>query len=138
MRSKRDQALDAEILGREKKPRKKLTAKERSELLAIQGGTCCVSGCESTGPFHAEHSTPHVWRNEKPDQLMCVPCHKEKTQRDIKAIAKVKRIRRKAEGPAGKTKKIRSRGFPGHRKFNGTLVLRDALKRRDRDDDESS
>lgn len=74
-----------------------LTDRQWREMFEAQGGKCCVAGCESEGPFEAEHSTPNAFETGKPDQLMCVPCHKIKTRRDRKAIAKANRI-------SGKTK----------------------------------
>lgn len=69
-----------------------LTTREWSALLEKQNGKCCVEGCESTGPFHGEHSTPSAFVGGKPDQLMCVPCHKSKTRKDVAAIARAKRL----------------------------------------------
>lgn len=86
-----------------------LTKREWAELLLAQGGKCCVTGCESKGPFHGEHSTPNALRSGKPDQLMCEPCHKIKTRGDVREIARAKRLsgetlsqyeRRKRFGPA--------------------------------------
>lgn len=88
--------------------RKYLTPRELQALLTAQGGLCASWGCESTGPFEADHSTPHKWDDKKPDQLLCVPCHKAKTKRDVKAIAKVRRI---LKGPRKAIRKIKSRGF---------------------------
>lgn len=92
-----------------------LTQREYDELLERQGGTCCVPDCDETEGLIAEHSTPNALKPGKPDQLMCRACHKVKTLRDVKAIAKVKRLsgqtmsqheRRKKFGP-----KLRGRGF---------------------------
>lgn len=69
-----------------------LTKREWDALLQAQGGTCCVSGCENTGPFHGEHSTPNALRAGKPDQLMCIPCHRIKTKKDQREIARAKRL----------------------------------------------
>lgn len=69
-----------------------LTARERERLLDEQGGTCCVKGCEETEGLITEHSTPSALRYAKPDQLMCAPCHKIKTLREVKDIAKAKRL----------------------------------------------
>jgi hypothetical protein len=44
-------------------------------------------------------------------ELRCVPCAKEKTPADRKAIAKVARIRRRQAGQERPEQKIRSRGF---------------------------
>jgi 5-methylcytosine-specific restriction endonuclease McrA len=45
-------------------------------------------------------------------ELRCVPCAKEKTRKDRKAIAKTLRIRRRLAGNETPKQKIRSRGFP--------------------------
>lgn len=90
-----------------------LTKREWNALLEAQGGKCCVAGCESTGPFDGEHSTPATWTGGKPDQLMCRDCHKQKTRRDKAEIARTNRLngktlsqyeRRKRFGPALKSK----------------------------------
>jgi hypothetical protein len=108
--------------------RRHLTDTERREMLIRQLGLCCVPGCMSEGPFEEEHSTPHVWDDKKPDQLMCAPCHAVKTKRDIKAIAKAKRI---AEGrtqfdkrAAAGGSRIRGRGFDKSlsKKMNGEVI----------------
>lgn len=92
-----------------------LTAREYERLLERQGGVCCVSGCGAAANLIAEHSTPNALSSGKPDQLMCKPCHKIKTLRDVKAIAKTKRLngttmsqyeRRKMFGS-----RLRGRGF---------------------------
>lgn len=69
-----------------------LTARERERILTEQGGECCVPGCFETEGLIAEHSTPNAFRFAKPDQLMCRACHKVKTLRDVKNIAKAKRL----------------------------------------------
>jgi hypothetical protein len=101
--------------------RARLTPRERAALLQRQGG-CCVSwGCTETRGLIEEHSTPFTWTGEKADQLMCVACHKAKTRRDIKAIAKVKRLQR---GRKPTKRPIKSRGFDKtrSRKMNGEVV----------------
>ena len=89
--------------------RRRLGKIERATIFARQGG-CCVSCSETVGLIE-EHSVVFVWTGEKADQLMCVPCHKEKTRKDIKAISKVKRIQKKARGETKKKRKIAGRGF---------------------------
>lgn len=69
-----------------------LTKREYDALLEKQDGMCCMPWCDETKGLIAEHSTPNKWKRAKPDQLMCVACHKAKTRRDLKAIAKVKRL----------------------------------------------
>ncbi|MBL8537530.1 MAG: hypothetical protein JNM59_09030 [Hyphomonadaceae bacterium] len=69
-----------------------LTAREYDALLKRQRGKCCVRGCKATDGLIAEHSTPNAIYPGKPDQLMSRSCHKVKTLRDVKAIAKMKRL----------------------------------------------
>jgi len=105
--------------------RKYLTPNELRDMLMRQHGMCAADGCESEGPFEADHSTPHAWDNKKPDQLLCVPCHKRKTRRDVANIAKAKRIanartqydKRKAQGGS----RIKSAGFRGWRTLSGEI-----------------
>jgi len=98
-----------------------LTDREWKELFEAQGCKCCVPGCESEGPFEGEHSTPNAFVAGKPDQIMCVPHHKEKTRRDKRNIAKAKRLagetssqwgRREKRKAEGKSPALRGRGFP--------------------------
>jgi hypothetical protein len=92
-----------------------LTKREYDALLEAQGGKCCVKKCKETKGLIAEHSTPNALRPAKPDQLMCVPCHKVKTLRDVKAIAKVKRLNGSTMSQYERRKKfgsrLRGRGF---------------------------
>lgn len=108
--------------------RRRLSPKARAAILEAQGGVCCVSGCGSTGPFHEEHSTPFAWTGELPDQLMCVPCHKAKTKRDVKAIAKAKRLARTQSGQRSRARKgppLRSKPFTQWRGMDGTIRSKD-------------
>lgn len=113
--------------------RRRLSPSARAALLKKQDGHCCARGCEETRGLIEEHSTPFTWTGALPDQLMCVPCHKEKTRRDIKNIAKVRRIAggktqadKRAEcGPKLRSNaKLQSRGFDKSlsKKMNGTVV----------------
>jgi hypothetical protein len=96
-------------------PRLYLSPHEYVAVLKRQRGKYCVRGCKETEGLIAEHSTPNAIHPGNPDQLMCRPCHKVKTLRDVKAIAKMKRLngttmsqyeRRKKYGA-----KLRGRGF---------------------------
>lgn len=89
--------------------RQYLTQKQWNALLEAQGGVCCVAGCNVSEGLEAEHSTPNAIRAGRPDQLMCQPHHREKTKRDVKEIARAKRLsgekmsqyeKRKRFGPA--------------------------------------
>lgn len=115
--------------------RRRLTDSERHALTERQHGLCCVPGCMSEGPFEEEHSTPHAWDDKKPDQLMCVPCHRRKTfglRGDVSNIAKAKRIRegrtqydkRAAAGGS----RIKSPGFKGWRDFSGNIKRKEPTR----------
>lgn len=92
-----------------------LTQREYDALLDAQGGKCCVKGCNARTGLIAEHSTPNALKPGKPDQLMCVPCHKVKTLKDVKAIAKVKRLNGQTMSQYERRRKfgsrLRGRGF---------------------------
>ncbi|MEQ8935613.1 MAG: hypothetical protein RIE56_07460 [Amphiplicatus sp.] len=96
-----------------------LTAREREALLDAQGGECCVDDCHETEGLIAEHSNPNFFRSAKPDQLMCQACHKVKSLKDTKTIARAKRLsavtmtqyeRRKKFGSALKGRPFQKRG----------------------------
>lgn len=103
-----------------------LTAKEKAAMSARQGGVCFVWGC--TNPIAIwEHFTPVAMGNaEKPDCGLCKEHADEKTKRDVKAIAKVKRIRKKLAGETKAKRPIRSRGFDKTKtkRFSGEVVKR--------------
>ncbi len=86
-----------------------LTQREYDRLLEQQNGKCCVPWCENSEDLIAEHSTPNALRPGKPDQLMCVACHKVKTLRDVKAIAKAKRLNGETMSQYERRKKFGSR-----------------------------
>lgn len=92
--------------------RKYLTPSEREAMLQDQGGVC-AGNCGRTpedAAFEADHSTPNAIKSGKPDQLLCRPCHLEKTRTDRRIIAKVMRIFNKHHGiQTRKKKKIPSR-----------------------------
>jgi hypothetical protein len=92
--------------------RKRFTDREWRETLEAQGGTCCVPGCPSTGPFHEEHELPNYYSPGKPSALMCVPHHKEKTRKDRKDIAKTKRLNGESKSQAARRKERKERGLP--------------------------
>ena len=108
-------------------PRKRLTAAERATLLERQQHRCAgpcgesliwsvVDGRSIYGPMIDEHIIPLELGGSNDlsnRELRCVPCAKEKTRADRRAIAKVLRIRRRLDGEEPPPRqKIRSRGFP--------------------------
>ena len=107
-----------------KAKRSYLSASDLRDLLERQLGVCAAPGCMSEGPFEADHFTCVALGNaSKPDQLLCKICHRAKTTRDVKAIAKVKRLNGTTSSQASRREefgsRIKNRGFQGHRKFNG-------------------
>lgn len=108
-------------MGRAGVKRRRLTPSERAALLERQGGLCVSWGCEESENLIEEHSTPYTWTGEKPDQLMCKDCHKEKTRRDIKAIAKVKRIQKKERGEERAKRRLPSKPFTAWRGLSGQI-----------------
>ena len=112
-----------------KAKRSYLSASDLRALLEKQHGICAAPGCTSEGPFEADHFVCVALGNaSKPDQLLCVTCHAAKTKRDVKAIAKVKRLsgvtssqwsRRQERGS-----KLKGGGFRGWRRMDGTVVVK--------------
>ena len=106
-----------------KAKRASLTKRERAAMIQRQGGLCFTFGCDGK-PTIAEHFTPVALGNDqKPDCLLCDECADAKTKRDIKAIAKVKRLRR---GKKPTKRPIKSRGFDTRfkKRMDGTVVRR--------------
>lgn len=111
--------------------RRYLTPNDMHAMLQRQGGVCASPECMSKGPFEADHFHPVALGNdEKPDQLLCKPCHDKKTnglRGDKGNIAHIKRLRdsrtqfdkRKERGS-----RINSAGFKGWRKMDGTVVVK--------------
>lgn len=106
--------------------RRRLTKQERADMLERQGGCCVVFGCTETKNLIEEHSTPWVWTGEKADQLMCATHHSLKTPKDVRAIAKVKRIQKRERGEVKKKRAIKSRGFDRtkRKRMDGTVEPR--------------
>lgn len=88
-----------------------------------------VPGWTMTGPFELDHQIPIELggSNDVENlQALCVPCHKAKTRSDIKAIAKARRLRKKADPAQRKAPSMVSRGFDKSksRKMNGEVVTK--------------
>ena len=106
--------------------RKRLTAAERRFLLQRQQDRCAgpcrqsliwaiIEGKAVYEPMIDEHVIPLEvgGSNDLTNRLLlCVPCAKQKTRADRKAIAKAARIRRREAGDERPKRKIVSRGFP--------------------------
>ena len=106
--------------------RRRLTAAQRAFLLQRQQHRCAgpcgqspiwaiVEGKVIYEPMIDEHVIPLELggSNDLSNRLLlCVPCAKQKTRADRKAIAKAARIRRREAGDERPKRKIVSRGFP--------------------------
>ena len=74
--------------------------------------------CESCGVlckrFEIDHIIPDGLTGEptfENSKLLCTDCHGQKTKKDVKLIAKAKRVEAKHLGVKKNTQKIQSRGF---------------------------
>lgn len=100
-----------------------LTRKQWADMLDAQGGKCAC-GCGKTpedGPFEADHSTPNALVAGKPDQLLFWRCHREKTKRNVREIARAKRLSGETMGQ-----------YERRRRFGPTLQSRPMQSTRDR------
>lgn len=108
--------------------RRYLTKNERAQMAHDQGHRC---GCGCDQPLGertiGEHWIMVAWGNEdKPDTLLRFDCAKDKTRRDVKAIAKVKRIVKRLDGTRRERKPILSPGFSKtlRKRLDGSVVTR--------------
>lgn len=116
----------------ENNKRMRLTPKEVAELALKQNGYCAC-GCDQKlipGQIEQEHTIPiSLGGQSKPDALWLRDCHKNKTAKDRKNIAKVDRLTGKTgkRKPGAKTAKIPGRGFGKRfrKKLNGETVARE-------------
>lgn len=103
--------------------RRRLTVVERRALLERQRFICAgcptkltleVEGRVVLGAMIDEHIVPLALGGSNDlsnRELRCPACAKAKTLKDIKAIRKAERIRRRLQGEAPPKRPIRSRGF---------------------------
>ena len=71
-----------ELLRAHPPPRPNMLAQRRLRLAAAQGWTCAICGEMLNEAFHADHKTPWAKCFDDSDtniQIVCVPCHLEKT-----------------------------------------------------------
>jgi hypothetical protein len=107
--------------------RSSLTLNEKILMCARQRWLCAVCN-DVLHDAEYDHSTPVALGNDaKPDQAICIPCHRLKTIRDVKAIAKAKRLHRTfVLGEKRQKRKMQSRGFDKRwsRRMSGKTVRR--------------
>lgn len=119
----------------ETEPRRKLRAWEVAQLLQDQRGFC--AGCGSKlypGAFEADHVIPLSCGGTNAltnFQLICRPCHSEKTNGTDKGdAARIRRLKGETGQRARRAKngpQIKGHGFPKDmtRKFNGEVVRKE-------------
>ncbi len=110
-------------------PRGRMTPARRRAVSERQGGLCAVQGCGKAIVEIDHVRALELGAADTLDNLqgLCKPHHLLKTLTDLKAIAKARRLRKRADGtrrerkpiaahvspwpPAG-SRKLQSRGFP--------------------------
>ena len=106
-------------------PRREFKRSVKAAAFLRADGKCEGCGARLTvGKFHYDHDNPDGLTGEptlENCRVLCVVCHKDKTKDDVARIAEAKR--REAKHLGFKTSK--GRGFPGWRKFDGTVIWRD-------------
>ena len=88
-------------------------------------------GALCTGRFEIDHRDPDAMQIDKSRKLtaadgwlLCLPCHKEKSKKDVADIAKAKRVEARHLGATRPKGKIKSAGFPkAERKHAGRAPL---------------
>ena len=93
-----------------KKKRQNFSDKTRAEAFLVAKGFCakCQKKIAATEVWHADHINPDFFegRNDLENcQVLCVPCHKDKTKTDRKDIAKSNRMQKIANGERGRKRK---------------------------------
>ena len=97
-------------------PRLSMSPARRARILAMYGHVCAVEGCGETQGLELDHVIPLELGGQDADfniEPRCTSCHKVKTARDRKAIAKAARLRRQADPETRRRspRPLRSRGF---------------------------
>lgn len=94
--------------------RKAMTPARRKRVLVAFGCRCSHPGCEETVGLEIDHRVPLELGGSEDDsnlEPLCVEHHKDKTKRDIPAIARARRIRKREAGEKKAGRPIKSRGF---------------------------
>lgn len=101
--------------------RKSFTPKERARLFLLRGGVCYLCGEKITGAYDIEHKKSLSMGGSNDDDNLFLAhsindpifqCHRIKTNADLKALIKPRRLNKKHNGEyARKKQKIQSRGF---------------------------
>jgi len=116
-------------------PRRAMTPARRKAVLSHSGGVCGLCLNALVGPVEIDHIIPlELGGDEHLNNLQALhpECHREKTKRDIRAIAKMRRLQAKAkkkplDATQSTKRQIKSRGFDKQfkRTFSGRVVRRE-------------
>lgn len=109
--------------------RKGFTPKQRADAFLRAGGKCEACGEKIfNGAFQVDHiqARDHLGKHEPANwRVLCIPCHKAKTAKDVGISAKINRIQEKHGLKERKRKpgpKLRGAGFSNRtRKFDGSI-----------------
>lgn len=110
--------------------RRSWTAKRKLAVFEAHKGRCHICGERIDGtrePWELEHIIPVAMGGDD-DETNAAPahvaCHKDKTKRDVKAIAKANRVRAKHIGAKAKPRNPLpgSKGSGFRKKMDGTVV----------------
>jgi 5-methylcytosine-specific restriction enzyme A len=113
-------------------PRKAFTKAQRAAAFLAAAGKCELCAVKIQGRFDIDHRIPlHHSGDHAPSnwQVLCPPCHRQKTKGDVKVSAKIKRIHARENGTRRERKAIQSPGFDKKltKGFDGVVRLRTAL-----------
>lgn len=92
--------------------RQPISPATRQRIYAAQCGACWVCN-EPLGAFQIDHRQAVVHGGDNAEdnlRALCIPCHREKTRRDVGSNAKARRIAK--GGKVRRGPKMKSRPFP--------------------------
>jgi 5-methylcytosine-specific restriction endonuclease McrA len=95
-------------------PRAGMTKARRERILAAHGHACAYPGCDEAKGLEIDHLIPLELGGSDGDenlQALCVSHHRQKTDLDVRMIAKARRLRKKAE-QCREPSRLQSAGFP--------------------------
>lgn len=109
--------------------RKAMGPARRRRILDRHGGVCAYPDCDVAEGLEIDHIIALALGGKDSDENfepLCRHHHAQKTRRDVKMIAKAKRIARKDNPADRKTSRLQSRGFQKTltKRFDGTVVPR--------------
>ena len=109
--------------------RKSMGPARRRRILERHGNVCAYPDCEVSEALEVDNMIALARGDKASDENLeglCRHHHAQKTRRDIKLIAKAKRIVRKDNPSDLKASRLQSRGFQNNltKRFDGTVVPR--------------